>query len=182
MTRLGSTLATVAATLLALACVTPTAPSGAATKTATSSIPIDGLTTLEMHTTATCVKAENQCYFDTAANLRGADGAFIPFPNDFYARQNTTLRSSNRLVYLDSDFNAPNTRMMKSIGPVEFPTVYFGGGPPEKFMVHGNTRTVDWATGQPKTDADYIVCAFIQVVYGSVNLTTPTACAQTTYA
>ncbi len=111
----------------------------------------------------------------------GADGAFIPFPDDFYARQNTTLRSSNRMVYLDSDFNAPNTRMMKSIGPVEFPTVYFGGGPPQKFMVHGNTRTVDWATGQPKTDADYIVCAFIQVVYGGVNLTSPTACAQTTY-
>ncbi|MDT5177542.1 MAG: hypothetical protein QOJ95_1740, partial [Mycobacterium sp.] len=92
------------------------------------------------------------------------------------------LRSSNRMVYLDSDFNAPNTRMMKSIGPVELPTVFFGGGPPEKFMVHGNTRTVDWATGQPKTDADYIVCAHIQIVYGGVNLTSPDACAQTTYA
>ena len=103
------------------------------------------------------------------------------FPDEFYARQNTTVRSTNRLVYLDSDFNAPNTRMMKSIGPVEFPTVYFGGGPPEKFMVHGNTRTIDWATGRPKIDADYIVCAFIQVVYGGINLTSPTACAQTTY-
>ena len=135
----------MSALLLAFAAVTPTAPSSAAQKTATSSIPIDATTTLEMHTTANCVKAENQCYFDTAANLRGADGAYLPFPDDLYARQNTTLRSTNRLVYLDSDFNAPNTRMMKSIGPVEFPTVYFGGGPPEKFMVHGNTRTVDWS-------------------------------------
>jgi hypothetical protein len=180
--RMARSLAAVPAILLALAVVSPVASSIAATKTATSSIPIDELTTLEMHTTATCVKAENQCYFDTAANLRGADGAYIPFPDDFYGRQNTTLRSSNRLVYLDSDFNAPNTRMLKSIGPVEFPTVYFGSGPPEKFMVHGVTKTVDWSTGQPKTDADYIVCGFIQAVYGGVNLTTPTACAQTTYA
>jgi hypothetical protein len=180
--RWAGTLAAVSAIVFGMGVVAPPAQSVAATKTATTSIPIDGFTTLEMHTTANCVKAENQCYFDTAANLRGADGAFIPFPDDFYGRQNTTLRSSNRMVYLDSDFNAPNTRMMKSIGPVEFPTVYFGGGPPEKFMVHGNTHTVDWATGQPKTDADYIVCAFIQVVYGGVNLTSPTSCAQTTYA
>lgn len=182
MKRLAESLAAVSALLLAFTVVSPTAQSAAAQKTATSSIPIDATTTLEMHTTANCVKAENQCYFDTAANLRGADGAYLPFPDDLYARQNTTLRSTNRLVYLDSDFNAPNTRMMKSIGPVEFPTVYFGGGPPEKFMVHGNTRTVDWSTGQPKTDTDYIVCAFIQVVYGGINLTTPTSCAQTTYA
>ena len=48
-------------------------------------------------------------------------------------------------------------------------------------MLHGNARTVDWETGQPKTDADFIACAYIQVVYGGVNLTSPTACAQTTY-
>ena len=182
MKRLTGNLVALSAILLTLGALTPAPESAAATKTATSSIPIDPTTTLEMHATANCVKAENQCYFDTAANLRGADGAYIPFPDDVYGRQNTTLRSSNRLVYLDSDFNAANTRMMKSIGPVELPTVFFGGGPPEKFMVHGNTRTVDWSTGQPKTDADYIVCAHIQIVYGGVNLTSPDACAQTTYA
>ena len=171
MKRLTGSLVALSAILLTLGALTPAPESAAATKTATSSIPIDPTTTLEMHATANCVKAENQCYFDTAANLRGADGAYIPFPDDVYGRQNTTLRSSNRLVYLDSDFNAANTRMMKSIGPVELPTVFFGGGPPEKFMVHGNTRTVDWSTGQPKTDADYIVCAHIQIVYGGVNLT-----------
>ena len=32
------------------------------------------------------------------------------------------------MTYLDSDFNAPNTRMFKSIGPVEFTTIYFGSG------------------------------------------------------
>ncbi len=168
---------------LALAVVSPVGHAAAATNSATRSIAIDDTTTLEIHSTANCVKADNQCYFDTAANLRGADGAYLPFPDDVYGRQNTTVRSTDRLVYVaDSDFNAANTRMFKSINDVEFATVYFGGGPPEKFMVHGNTRTVDWSTGQPRTDAGYIVCAHIQIVYGSVNLTSPDACAQTTYA
>ncbi|BBZ30566.1 hypothetical protein MMAD_48610 [Mycolicibacterium madagascariense] len=169
--------------VLALAAVSPVAQCAAATNSAVRSIAVDDTTTLEIHTTANCVKADNQCYFDTAANLRGADGAYLPFPDDVYGRQNTTVRSTDRLVYVaDSDFNAPNTRMFKSINDVEFATVYFGGGPPEKFMVHGNTRTVDWSTGQPRTDAGYIVCAHIQIVYGAVNLTSPDACAQTTYA
>lgn len=45
---------------LTLALDTPTASSFAALDTATSSIPIDPVTTLEMHTTDTCVRAENQ--------------------------------------------------------------------------------------------------------------------------
>ncbi len=92
------------------------------------------------------------------------------------------MRSSDRDVYLDSDFDAPNTRMFKSIGPVEFTTIYFGGGPVEKYQLHGNSRPVDWGTGQPRTDTDYIVCAHIQVVYAGVNLTSPDACAQTTFS
>lgn len=183
MKRFAGSLAAVSAALLTLGLVAPTAQSVAATNTAVRSIPVDDTTTLEIHATANCVKADNQCYFDTAANLRGADGSYIPFPDDFYGRQNTTVRSTNRMVYVaDSDFSAPNTRMLKSIEDVEFATVYFGGGPPEKFMVHGNTRTVDWSTGQPRTDAGYIACAHIQIVYGGVNLTSPDACAQTTYA
>ena len=54
--------------------------------------------------------------------------------------------------------------------------------PVEKYRLVGDTRTIDWATGLPKTDADYIVCAHIQVVYAGVNLTSPDACAQTTYS
>lgn len=180
MRRFASISALISATWLTLALVTPITVASAAEDTATASIPIDEFTTLEIHTNANCVRADNQCYFRSSANLRTPEGV-TGFPPQFYARQNTTLRSSSRMVYLDSDFDAPNTRMMKSIGPVEFPTVYFDGGPPEKFVVHGNTRTTDWATGQPKLDADYIVCSFIQVVYANVNLTTPTACAQTTY-
>lgn len=180
MKHLAGVLAAMSAIWLTLAVVTPTAQSAAAVDTATSSIPVDGFNTLQMHATANCVKADNQCYFTTTADFLTPNGV-TGFPNDFYARQTTTLRSMNRMVYLDSSFNAPNTRMFKSIGPVEFSTVYFGGGPPEKFTLRGNTKTLDWSTGQPKTDADYIVCAHIQVVYAGVNLTSPDACAQTTY-
>ena len=182
MKRLAGSLAAVSTVLLALPVLTPAAQSFAAENTATTSIAVDDVTSIEMHVTASCVKADNQCYFTTAANLRTPEGP-ASFPDDVYARQNTTVRSTNRLVYVaDSDFDAPNTRMFKSINDVEFATVYLGGGPPEKFMLHGNTRTVDWRTGQPRTDAGYIACAYIQVVYGTVNLTTPTACAQTTYS
>ena len=181
MKRLAGSLAAVSAALLALGAVTPAPQATAAANTATASIPIDDVTSIEIHVTANCVKADNQCYFDTAANLRAPDGP-APFPDDVYIKQNTTVRSTNRLVYVaDADFSAPNTRMFKSIGDVEYATVYFGGGPPEKFMLHGNSHTVDWSTGQPRTDAGFIACSYILVVYAGVNLTTPTACAQTTY-
>jgi hypothetical protein len=180
MKRFACSAALISATWLAMALVAPTAVSSAAQNSATASIPIDDVTTLEIHTTANCVKADNQCYFTSAANLLTPDGP-TGFPAQFYAKQNTTLRSMDKLVYLDSDFDAPNTRMFKSAGPVEFSTVYFDGGPPEKFTLHGNTRTTDWSTGQPKLDADYIVCSYIQVVYANINLTSPSACARTTY-
>lgn len=180
MKRFATIAALFSAIWLTLAVVTPMAASSAAEDTATASIPVDPVVSLEMHTTANCVIADNQCYFTTAANLRGPDGP-IPFPWDFYGRQTTTVRSMDRGVYMDSDFDAPNTRMFKSINDTEFATVYGGSGPPEKFMLHGSTRTTDWVSGRPKTDADYIVCAHIQVVYAGVNLTSPDACAQTVY-
>jgi hypothetical protein len=181
MKRFAGSAALISAIWLAMAVVTPTAVSSAAEKSATASIPVDPVTTLEVHTTANCVKAANQCFFTSRANLLTPEGP-TGFPPQFYARQNTTLRSMDRLAYLDTDFNAPNTRMFKSIGPVELSTVYFDGGPPEKFTLNGNTWTTDWSTGQPKLDADFIVCSYIQVVYANVNLTSPTACAQTTYS
>lgn len=177
VTRFAGVLATAAAAGLVLAALTPPAVAGAAENSATSSIPVDPATTIEMHTTANCVLADNQCYFTTSANLRGPDGP-IPLPGDFYGRQTTTLRSMDRNMYFDSDFDGPNTRMFKSLTDNEFATVFFGNGPA---VLRGNTRTVDWSTGRPKTDADYIVCAHIQVVYSGVNLTTPDACAQTRY-
>ena len=77
--------------------------------TADASIPVDAVTTLEMHSTANCVKAETNCYFTTAANLRTPEGP-IGFPDDLWARQTTTLRTMDKTVFLESDFDAPNTR------------------------------------------------------------------------
>lgn len=169
----------ITASLAALTTLVAPATASAAENTETKSIPIDATTTLEIHATANCVP-NDQCYFTARANLLTPQGP-TGFPAQFYARQNVTVRSSDRMSYMESDFNAPNTREFKSISDNEFSTVYFDGGPPEKFTVHGNTRTLDWSTGQLKQDADYIVCSYIQVVYANVNLTSPTACAQTTY-
>lgn len=181
MKRLASMLSVISATWLTLALVTPAAESSAAIDTADASIPVDPVTTLEMHATANCVLAESNCYWDTAANLRVPEGP-IGFPNDLWARQTTTVRTSHRDMWVETDFDAPNTRMFKSMRDVEFTTIYFGGGPPEKFQLHGNSWPTDWRTGLPRTDSDLIVCTHIQVVYAGVNLTSPDACAQTTFS
>ena len=179
MTRFAGIAAALSTGLLVLPLVTPMSVASAAENTVTRSIPVDGGTQLEIHTTANCVP-NDQCYFTARSNLLTPQGP-TGFPPQFYARQNVTVRSSDRMSYMESDFNAPNTREFKSITDNEFSTVYFDGGPPEKFTVHGNTKTLDWSTGQLKQDADYIVCSYIQVVYANVNLTSPTACARTTY-
>ena len=163
---------------LVAALVIPMAPASGAENTATKGIATNEFDTAQIHVTANCVKADNKCYFNTVADLLTPDGT-TGFPPDFYGRQNTTIRSTNRLVYIDADFDAANTRMLKSISDTEFATVYFAGNAP---VMQGAARTVDWETGQPNTQAGFIACSFIQVVYGGINLTTPTACAQTTYS
>jgi hypothetical protein len=178
MRRFATRAALVAATGLAMALAVPLAPASAAENTATRGIAINEFDTVQIHVTANCVRADNQCYFNTLADVLTPDGT-TGFPADFYGRQNTTIRSSNRLVYVDADFDAQNTRMLKSVNDTEFATVYFAGNAP---VMHGSARTVSWTTGQPQTDSDFIACAFIQVVYGGINLTTPTTCAQTTYS
>ena len=181
MKRFARLSATGAAAWLVLALLTPTATSSAAVDTAVASIPVNAVDTLEVHTSADCVRATNQCFFTARANLLTPQGP-IGFPDDLWARQSTTLRSMDRDVYLDSDFDAANTRMFKSLDRVEFTTIYFGGGPVEKYQLRGTTWPTDWATGQPKLDADYIVCSQIQVVYAGVNLASPPACSQTTFS
>ncbi len=182
MQRLAGVLSVVSATWLTLPLVTPTPVAQAAFDAANASIPIDATTQIEVHTSASCVTADRQCYFSASANLRTPEGP-TGFPPDLWARQTTTLRTSDELNYLgDSEFNGEFTRMYKAFGPVEFTTIYIGAGPVEKYQINGLTRTTDWRTGQPKLDADYIVCSHIQVVYSGVNLTSPDACAQTTYS
>lgn len=163
--------------LLVVALATPGAASAAIDSDDTV-IPVDATTQLQMHTTANCVLADGQCYFTASANLITPNGP-TGFPDDLWARQTTTVRSSDRDSYLDSDFNAPNTKMFKSNGLVDFTTIYYGGGPVDKYRLVGNTRPRDWKTGQLATESDYIVCSHIQVIYGGHNLTSPSTCSQT---
>ncbi|HEX9175337.1 hypothetical protein [Mycobacterium sp.] len=153
----------------------------AASDNGDTSFPLPDGTALEVHVTANCVSAEKQCYFTVAANRLSGDGV-DGFPGDLWARQTTTLRSSNRLNNLETQVVAANTRQYKQIGRREITTIYFGGGPAEKYQISGQTQPTNWQDGQPMLNADYIVCAEIQVVYSGVNVTSPTTCAQTTFS
>jgi hypothetical protein len=157
------------------------AVSSAATNNGDTSFPLPDGTQLEMHVTANCPLADKQCYFTTQAQ-RNAGGDIQGFPGDLWARQTTTIRSSSRLSYLETQVVAANTRVFKSGGKREITTIFFGGGPPEKYFISGTTQPTDWGTGQPLLTADYIVCAEIQVVYSGVNITSPSTCAQTTFS
>ncbi|KUI21944.1 hypothetical protein AU193_05905 [Mycobacterium sp. GA-1285] len=159
----------------------PMASAAAAVDAADSSVPVDPATNLEMHATANCIAAEAKCLFDANANLRrGPD--VLGFPGDLWARQTTTLRTMDRGVYIHFTFDAPNTRSFKSLTDVEFTTIYFGGGPPERYRFHGIAWPVDQRTGAPRTDVPLIVCSHIQVVYSGVNITSPDACAQAAFS
>jgi hypothetical protein len=157
------------------------AVSSAATDVRDTSFPLPDGGLLEVHVTANCPLAEKQCHFTVAANRRFGD-SIEGFPGDLWARQTTTIRSSNRLNNLETQVVADNTRQYKEMGRREITTIYFGGGPPERYQIYGQTQPTDWQTGQPMLNADYIVCAEIQVVYSGVNITSPTTCAQTKFS
>ena len=72
--------------------------------------------------------------------------------------------------------------MYKATNNVEISITYFGGGPIERFQSDGESVPTDWVSGRPDTQAAFYACSQIQVVYGGVNLTSPTACAQTTFS
>jgi hypothetical protein len=188
-------LAAASAGLLMAVLMHP-ATASAASNTATTSIPVDPANTIEMHVTANCVQAENKCYFNTTANLLTPDGP-TGFPGDTWARQTITLRSPDREVWQEAEFSAPSgnprevkganhdnvlSKMYKAVTSVEISVTYFGGGPIERFQVDGDSMPTNWETGQPSTKAAFFACSQIQVVYGGVNLTTPSACAQTTFS
>jgi hypothetical protein len=183
------------AAALLIAALTQPASAMAASNSATTSIPVDPATQIEMHVSANCVQAENRCVFNTTANLLTPDGP-TGFPGDAWARQTITVRSTDRNVWQEAGYSAPSgtpradkganhdnvlSKMYKSLTDVEISVTTFGGGPIERFQVDGDSVPTDWNTGQPNTRAPFIACSVIQVVYGGVNLTTPTACAQTTF-
>ena len=187
-------MASAAAILIAVTVTPPGAD--AAINTAVTSIAVDPATQIEMHVTADCRPAENRCFFDTTANLLTPQGP-TGFPGDTWARQTITLRSNSRDAWQEASYSAPSgnpretkganhenvlSKMYRAINNVEISVTYFGGGPIERFKVDGDSVPTDWATGHPDTKSAFYACSQIQVVYGGVNLTTPTACAQTTFS
>lgn len=192
--RLTAVSAVTAAAWATAAIVFP-ASATAAADSANASIPVDPTTQIELHVNANCVAAEGRCFFDTRANLLTPDGA-VTFPQDVWARQTITLRSTGRDVWQEAEYSAPAgtpretkganqnnvlSKLFKSPTNNEISVTYFGGGPIERFITDGSSVPTDWSTGRPATGADFIVCSQIQVVYGGVNLTTPSACAQTRF-
>lgn len=182
MKRLATSLGQALAGLgLVLAFVTP-ATASAGADAGDSSFPVNQFDQLELHIRLDCKLATNNCVFSTQANLRTPDGV-RGFPADLWARQSTRLRSSDRVSYLENQINGGFfTKEFKEGGTSVLTTIYFGDGPLEKYSINGVISPVDWRTGQPKTDADVIVCANIQVVYTGVNITSPATCAQTTFS
>jgi hypothetical protein len=184
-----------AAMLLAGSLLDP-ATANAAVNTAVTSIGVDPATQIEMHVTADCRPAENKCFFDTTANLMTPDGP-TGFPGDTWARQTITLRSNSRDVWQEASYSAPSgnprdtkgmnhenvlSKLYKSTNNVEISITYFGGGPIERFKSDGDSVPTNWVDGRTDTKSAFFACSQIQVVYGGVNLTTPTACAQTTFS
>ena len=189
-------LASASAVLLTAAVLTHPAAASAASDSDTTSIAVDPANQIQMQIGADCPAGQNRCTFNTTANLLTPEGP-TGFPSDAWARQTITLRSSDRLAWEEASYSAPAgmpretkganhdnvlSKLFKSTTNVEISVTYFGGGPIERFRIDGDSAPIDWSTGQPRTQADFIACSQIQVVYGGVNLTTPTACAQTTFS
>ena len=188
--------AAVSFAALVAAVLTNPAAAIAASDSQTTSVAVDPANQIQMQVSADCVAGQNRCFFNTTANLLTPEGP-TGFPGDAWARQTITLRSSDRLAWEEASYSAPSgtpretkganhdnvlSKLFKSTNNVEISVTYFGGGPIERFRIDGDSAPIDWATGQPRTQADFIACSQIQVVYGGVNLTTPTACAQTTFS
>lgn len=182
------------AAAVCVASMTGPAVAAAASNTAMSSIPAPG-GTLEVHATADCPQTQGRCVFSTQLNLLTPQGP-IGFPQEFWARQTITVRSTDRDVWQEVSYSAPSgappetkganidnvlSRSFKAVSGNEISVTYFGGGPLERFRTDGTAVQIDWATGRPTSKAGFIACSNVQVVYSGVNFTTPPACAQTTF-
>jgi hypothetical protein len=194
MKRLTAVPVVFAASLLVAALAEP-GSAAAASDAASTTFPVDGATQLETHVSADCVIAQGRCFFDTRANLLTPTGP-TGFPGEFWARQTITLRSPDRNVWQEADYSAPSgmpretkganhdnvlSRLLKSVNVAQISVTYFGGGPLERFHVDGSSVPTDWKTGRLNTDADFIVCSQMQVVYGGHNVTSPPTCSQTRF-
>ena len=114
------------------------ASASAASNSAVTSIPVDPATQIEMHVTANWCADGPGAYFNTTANLLTPDGP-TGFPDDAWARQTITLRSSDRDVWQEAGYSAPSgtpradkganhdnvlSKMYKSLNDVEISVTY----------------------------------------------------------
>ncbi|SPM34259.1 hypothetical protein MRAB57_2073 [Mycobacterium rhizamassiliense] len=177
MKRLATGFAVVGSMLMVL----PAPVGAAASNTATTLFPLDGPNQLETRMTLNCFAGDGHCDFTASAVMRTPDGV-SGFPPGLWARQTTEIRSSDRMAYLDAHANGQYERVDKSMGKDEITTIYMGEGPPDKYQTTGRIDSTSWQTGAPKTDSNVITCTHIQVVYGGVNVTSPSTCAVTTFS
>ncbi len=90
---------------------------------------------------------EGRCFFKTQANLLTPDGP-IGLPQDTWARQTITLRSTDRYVWQEAWYSAPAgmprelkganhdnvlSKGYKSLSDYQLSITYFGGGPLRAF-------------------------------------------------
>lgn len=174
-------LPTVAAGFALLVALTPPPISTAATGSKETLFPVNEADQLQTHSWVQCARPPT-CNFTAGVRLLTPEG-LAGFPPQLWARQSTEIRSSKRSAYLDVHADGgPFTKTFKEGGTDVIQTMYNGEGPPEKYQTNGIIDVWEYSTGQPKTDANVIVCAHVQVVYPGVNLTTPDTCAQTKFS
>lgn len=180
MKRLVTALAVIGLSGLMLA-LAPPAISPAATNNATTILPLSDGTQLETFARLDCHHATGSCDFVVGADRKSGDGV-IGFPNDLWSRQSTTVRSNDRLAYMDVHATSQYDRVNKDGGTDEVTTIYMGEGPPDKYQTVGRIDSTDWRTGQPRLDVNVIACTHIQVVYSGVNVMSPSTCAQANFS
>lgn len=95
----------VAAAACVAAALAGPAVATAAVNTATTTLPTP-LGTLEMQVTADCPGDDGKCFFRTQASLLTPTGP-IGLPQETWARQTITLRSTDRQVWQEAWFSAP---------------------------------------------------------------------------
>lgn len=162
----------------------------AASDTKITLFPVNDADQLQTRSWVDCTRPPD-CRFTVGVQLQTPEG-MTGFPPDLWARQSTEIRSSKRTAYLDvhtdggegwfADRGGPGTKVFKDGTGAVITSIYAGSGPPEKYQTNGSIDVREYSTGQPKGDANVIVCTHVQVVYAGVNLTTPSTCAQTTFS
>lgn len=162
----------------------------ASSDTKVTLFPVNEFDQVQTHSTVDCNRPP-ACRFTVGAQLQTPDG-MRGFPAGLWARQTTEIRSSTRSAYLDvhtdggegwfADRGGPGTKVFKDGLGATITSIYSGDGPPEKYQTNGDIDVREYTTGQPKGNANVIVCTHVQVVYPGVNVTTPSTCAQTMFS